>query len=90
MLTRNIIGVAVDVVSIDAGQSKDFKAHLVFAHANIWGVENLNNADLLPPKGFTIYNMVYLLRHGSGAPTRIFAIMDEVQKNNKHCYSFLL
>ena len=69
------------MVSVDNGQSKGFASHLIFAHANIWGVENLNNADLLPPKGFTVYNMVYLLRHGSGAPTRIFAILDEVKKN---------
>ena len=80
-INRNIFGVAVDVVSIDHGQSREFNAHLILAHANIWAVENLNNAHLLPPTGFTVYNMVYYLRHGSGAPTRIFAILDEVKKD---------
>jgi kynurenine formamidase len=74
---RNILGVAVDVISIDRGQSKDFKTHQILSDKNIWGVENLANADKLPAAGFTIYNMVYRLQEGSGAPTRIFAILDE-------------
>jgi hypothetical protein len=30
----------------------------------------------LPEAGFTVYNMVYRIQEGSGAPTRIFAILD--------------
>ena len=48
---RNIYGTGVDTASVDYGQSKTFKTHQVFGANNIWGLENLNNVDKLPPKG---------------------------------------
>ena len=67
---RNIIGLGVDTPSTDFGQSKDFKTHQILGSANVWGLENVANLDALPPKGFTILNMVYKLKDGSGAPSR--------------------
>ena len=60
----------VDTPSTDYGQSKDFKTHQILGSANVWGLENVGNLDELPPKGFTILNMVYKLKEGSGAPSR--------------------
>ena len=74
---RKIIGFAVDVISIDRGQSRKFESHVILAAHGIWNVENLANADQLPEVGFRIYNMVYRLQEGSGAPTRIFAILED-------------
>ena len=48
---RNIYGTGVDTASVDYGQSKTFKTHQVFGANNIWGLENLNNVNKLPPKG---------------------------------------
>ena len=51
---RKIHGVGVDTPSLDVGSSRDFDAHQIFTAANVWGVENLANVDLLPPTGRTI------------------------------------
>ena len=61
---------AVDTPSTDYGQSKTFETHQILGKANVWGLENLNNVDELPPKGFTIFNMAYKIKEGSGAPSR--------------------
>ena len=70
IIFRSIIGLGVDTPSTDFGQSKDFKTHQILGSANVWGLENVANLDVLPPKGFTILNMVYKLKDGSGAPSR--------------------
>ena len=67
---RNIIGLGVDTPSTDFGQSRDFKTHQILGAANVWGLENVANLDKLPSKGATIFNMVYKLKEGSGAPSR--------------------
>ena len=67
---RNIIGLGVDTPSTDFGQSKDFKTHQILGASDVWGLENVANVDALPPKGFTVYNMVYKLKEGSGGPSR--------------------
>merc|ERR1712223_1469022 len=70
---RNIIGLGVDTPSTDFGQSRDFKTHQILGAANVWGLENVANLDKLPSKGATIFNMVYKLKEGSGAPSRVIA-----------------
>jgi kynurenine formamidase len=80
---RQIIGVAVDTASTDRGQSRDFRTHQVLGKFNLWGLENLANADALPPNGSTIYNMVDYLKDGSGAPSRAFATLPELMGSGK-------
>lgn len=41
---------------------------------NIWQIENLNNADKLPPKGFLVIVGVPKGEQATGFPTRVFAI----------------
>ena len=89
-VNRNIIGVAVDTPSTDYGQSRDFKTHQVLGKYNLWGLENLGNAESLPLHGFTIYNMVDLLKEGSGAPSRVFAILDGSRNGVDHISVFNL
>lgn len=80
---RTIFGTGVDTASVDYGQSQDFISHQIFSAKNIWGLENLNNVDKLPPNGFTIYNMVYKSKEGSGGPTRVIAILDSDSNSAK-------
>ena len=61
---------------MDYGQSKTFTTHKIFSQRNIWGLENLNNVDQLPAKGFIVYNMAYKSIEGSGGPSRVIAIMN--------------
>ena len=47
--------------------------------AGKWGVEHVANMDKLPAKGYTIYNMVFKLHEGTGAPTRLFATFGQIE-----------
>ena len=38
-------------------------------------MENVANIEKLPAAGFTVYNMVFKLFEGSGAPSRVFAVL---------------
>jgi kynurenine formamidase len=76
---RDIVGVGVDTPSTDYGQCTadaecDYDVHQILAKENIWGLENLANLDMLPEKGYVLYNMVYKLKEGSGGPSRVFAV----------------
>jgi len=65
----------IDTPSLDYGQSKDFIAHQIFNGANIPGLENVANLDKLPPKGAKVYAIPMKIKGGTGAPTRVFAIL---------------
>lgn len=71
---RNIKGIAIDTPSIDYGQSKDFKVHQVLCGAEKLALENIANLDELPEKGAILYVIPMLIRNGTGAPARVFAI----------------
>lgn len=75
LVQRGIYGIAIDTASIDYGQSKDFASHQVFNAANVYGLENVANADKLPVKGATLIAMPMKIAGGSGAPTRIVALL---------------
>lgn len=72
---RNIAGIAIDTPSIDYGKSKDFKVHQVLCAANKLALENIANLDKLPPSGATLYVIPMMIREGTGAPARVFAIL---------------
>ncbi len=72
---RNITGIAIDTPSIDYGKSKDFKAHQVLCAANKLALENIANLDKLPSSGATLYVIPMMIREGTGAPARVFAIL---------------
>ncbi len=74
---RDIFGLAVDTPSIDYGQSKNFETHQIVGAANVWGLENLANAEQLPEKGYVLYNMVHKLKEGSGGPSMVYALPAE-------------
>jgi len=70
---RDIAGVGLDTPSLDSGKEKQFLSHQILLGAGKWGIENVANMHRLPPSGYTIFNMVFKLYDGSGAPTRVFA-----------------
>jgi len=72
---RNITGIAIDTPSIDYGRSQDFWVHRVICGADKLGVENIASLDKLPETGATLYVIPMLIKGGSGAPARIFAIL---------------
>lgn len=74
---RKVKAVGIDTPSIDYGQSKYFKAHVVLCEANTPILENVANLDLLPPKGFEVIALPMKIKGGSGGPTRIIALLEE-------------
>lgn len=72
---RNFTGIAIDTPSIDYGKSKDFKVHRILFAADKLALENIANLDRLPVKGATLYVMPMLIKDGTGAPARVFAML---------------
>ena len=52
---RDIYGVGVDTIALDYGPSQGLEAHQELFNKNIWGLENLNNVDKLPPNGELLF-----------------------------------
>jgi kynurenine formamidase len=72
---RNVAAIAIDTPSMDPGNSKDFPVHRTWLGANKPGFENLANADKLPARGATLFCIPMKIGDGTGAPTRIFALL---------------
>jgi kynurenine formamidase len=72
---RNFTGIAIDTPSIDFGKSKDFKVHQVLFAADKLALENIANLDKLPTTGAALYVIPMLIKDGTGAPARVFAIL---------------
>jgi kynurenine formamidase len=73
---RSIKGIAIDTPSIDRGKAADFKVHQVLCAADKLALENIANMDKLPTKGATLYVIPMLIKEGTGAPARVFAIFE--------------
>ncbi len=74
---RKIKAVGIDTPSIDYGQSKYFKAHVILCEANTPILENVANLNLLPAKGFEVIALPMKIKGGSGGPTRIIAVLNK-------------
>src|SRR6185436_3587674 len=46
---RQVLGLAVDTLSLDHGPSKDFKTHKTWLPSGRWGLENVANLEKLSP-----------------------------------------
>ena len=57
------------------GQSTLFESHRYLYEHNIIGFENLNNLDLLPPKGAFVIALPMKIKGGSGGPLRAVALI---------------
>ncbi len=72
---RKINGVGIDTASLDHGPSSDFIAHRTFNGAEVYGLENVANLERLPSTGATLIALPMKIKGGTGAPTRIIAIL---------------
>ncbi len=71
---RDVVGIGVDTLSLDPGNSPDFAVHFGFLPTNRYGVENLANLDSVPAKGATVVVGAVPWQDGSGGPGRVIAI----------------
>lgn len=66
--------IAVDTLSLDPGNSKDFAVHYSWLPGGRYGIENVANLDMLPAKGATIFVGAPKHRGGTGGPARVLAV----------------
>ncbi|XP_030757664.1 uncharacterized protein LOC115883440 [Sitophilus oryzae] len=75
-------GVGIDTISIDPGRSTKFEAHRILAAHQIYILENVAlTGDSVAPYGFQVIVAPMKLGGGSGAPVRIFVVMDAKLRN---------
>src|SRR5262249_2565611 len=63
---RKVGTLGVDTASIDHGPSQDFIVHQIAYGANVAGLENVANLDLLPERGFWVIALPMKIAGGSG------------------------
>ncbi len=71
---RDVVGIGVDTLSLDPGNSGDFAVHFGFLPTNRYGVENLANLDAALARGATVVVGAVPWQDGSGGPSRVIAI----------------
>ncbi|GBP05516.1 Kynurenine formamidase [Eumeta japonica] len=71
---KNIVGVGVDVASVDPGSSTDFAVHKILLKAGLYNIENANLYTPIPEYGCTALVLPMKIRFGTGAPLRLVAI----------------
>ncbi len=74
-MSRKVAGVGIDTASLDYGPSTDFISHQVLNAANIYGIENIAQAEKLPATGATLIVMPMKIGEGSGGPARVVALL---------------
>lgn len=77
---RNIVGFGTETVGTDAGQanhlSPPYPAHFLLHGAGKYGLQCLSNLDQLPATGAILLCPPLKIRHGSGSPLRVLALVD--------------
>ncbi|MCE0968869.1 cyclase family protein [Pseudomonas sp. NMI4491_12] len=77
---RDVVGFGVETINIDAGLSGrwevPYPCHNKMLGAGRFGLQCLNNLDLLPPTGAVIISAPLKIEDGSGSPLRVLAIFD--------------
>jgi kynurenine formamidase len=75
MNERNVVGLAVDTLSLDHGPSKDFKVHYAWLPSGRWGLENVANLDKVPPSGAMLVVGLAKVKDATGGPARLIALV---------------
>ncbi|XP_078588555.1 isatin hydrolase-like isoform X1 [Branchiostoma floridae x Branchiostoma japonicum] len=76
---RRVKMVGLDTMSPDTGEAsaKAPLVHRILLPNNVLILENVAHLDKMPPTGSTVYAMPIKIGQGSGAPARVFAIVDD-------------
>ena len=70
---RDVVGIGVDTLSLDPGNSSTFPVHVNFLATDRYGLENLAGLDKIPPRGALAYVGLIPWEEGSGGPARVIA-----------------
>jgi kynurenine formamidase len=70
---RNPVGIGLDTMSLDPGDSSTFDVHFGFLATGRYGIESMANLEQIPPRGALGFIGAVPWEDGSGAPCRVFA-----------------
>lgn len=70
---RDPVGIGVDTMSLDPGDSADFAVHFGFLATGRYGIENLAHLETIPPNRALAFVGPVPWEDGSGAPCRVVA-----------------
>ena len=74
LVNQKVKAIGLDTPSLDPGVCTEFWAHQIILSANIYGIENIANLNLLPTIGATLIVAPMKIEGGSGAPSRLYAL----------------
>ncbi len=72
---RDVVGIGVDTLSLDPGNSQTFDVHVSFLGSGRYGIENVANLDGIPAKGALGFVGPIPWEEGSGSPCKVLAIV---------------
>ena len=72
---RQVVGIGVDTLSLDFGQSKDFAVHYGWLPTNRWGMECMAGLGTVPASGAILIAGAPKVKGATGGPARIFALV---------------
>jgi kynurenine formamidase len=72
---RNVLGLGIDTLNIDHGQSKDFPVRRYTLAHSVYQLENVANLDRAPATGGMAVVAPTKLQSGSSGPVRILALV---------------
>ncbi|HLT01083.1 MAG TPA: cyclase family protein [Geminicoccaceae bacterium] len=75
MSERDVVGIAVDTLSLDHGPSPDFATHYAWLPSNRWGLEGVANLAELPATGATLVVGGPKIKGATGGPSRVLALL---------------
>jgi kynurenine formamidase len=75
MRERQVVGLAVDTMSLDNGPSRDFKTHQLWLPTGRWGLENVANLDKVPETGATLVVGASKVKGSTGGLARVMALV---------------
>lgn len=70
---RDPVGIGLDTMSLDPGDSETFAVHFGFLATGRYGIESMANLDAIPPRGALAFVGSVPWEDGSGAPCRVLA-----------------
>jgi len=70
-----VVGIGIDTLSVDPGDSTDLPVHHTTLPAGLWQLEGLIELQQVPARGAWLVAAPLRLVDGSGAPARVFAIL---------------
>ena len=75
MRERNVVGMAVDTLSLDYGPSSAFEVHYSWLPTGRWGLECVAELEKLPPVGATLFAGTPKVRGATGGQARLLAVV---------------